>query len=82
MKKVTLTVPWGHIDPIKKQNKNTVYDNVLFLLQIIFYNTGFYSNIDIQTQLCLGTFRHTEVDTEIYRKWITKSEKYPTTLHL
>jgi len=31
MKKVTLTVPWSHIDPIvKNQNKNTVYYNVFF----------------------------------------------------
>jgi len=61
MKKVTLTVPWGQFDPIVKNvlryhNKNTVYYNVCFL-QIIFYNTGLYSNIDKQTRLCLRNFR-------------------------
>ena len=82
MKKVTLTVPWGQYDPIlKKQNKSTVYYNDFFL-QIIFYNTGLYSYIDKYTRLCLGTFEYIEADREIYKKWITKSKEYCTTLHV
>jgi hypothetical protein len=82
MKKVTLTVPWGQYDPIlKKQNKSTVYYNGFFL-QIIFYNTGLYSHIDKYTRLCLGTFEYIEADKEIYKKWITKSKEYSTTLHV
>jgi len=82
MKKVTLTVPWGQYDPIlKKQNKSTVYYNDFFL-QIIFYNTGLYSHIDKYTRLCLGTFEYIEADREIYKKWITKSKEYSTTLHV
>ena len=54
----------------------------MFFHQIIFYNTGLYSNIDKQTRLCLGTFGYIEADREIYRKWITKSKQYSTTLHV
>jgi hypothetical protein len=68
MKMVTLTVLWGHIDPIlKQQDKSTVYYNNFFL-QIMFYNTGLYSHIDKETQLCLGTFEYIEAGREIYRK--------------
>ena len=82
MKKVTLTVPWGQYDPIlKKQNKSTVYYNDFFL-QVIFYNTGLYSHIDKYTRLCLETFEYIEADREIYKKWITKSKEYSTTLHV
>jgi hypothetical protein len=42
---------------------------------------GLYSNIDKQPRLCLGTFEYKEADREIYRKWITKSKEYSTTLH-
>jgi hypothetical protein len=42
---------------------------------------GLYSNIDKQTQLCLGTFECIEADRQIYRKCITKSQQYSTTLH-
>jgi hypothetical protein len=31
---------------------------------------------------CLGTFEYIEADREIYRKWITKSKQYSTTLHV
>jgi hypothetical protein len=82
MKKVTLTVPWGRIDPhLKNQNKSTVYYNVFFL-QIMFYKTGLYSDIEKQTRLCLGTLEYVEVDREIYGQWITKSKQYSTTLHV
>jgi hypothetical protein len=54
----------------------------LFFLQIIFYKTGLYSNIDRQTRLCLGTFEYIEADREICRKWITKSKQYSTTFHV
>jgi hypothetical protein len=50
--------------------------------KIIFYNTGFYSNINKQTRLCLETFEYIEADREICRKWITKSKQYSTTLHV
>jgi hypothetical protein len=81
MKKITLTVPWGHNDPIKKTRIKTQFITMFFFLQIIFYNTDLYSNIDKQTQLCLGTFKYIEAGREIYRKWITKSKQYSTTLH-
>jgi hypothetical protein len=80
MKNVTLSVPGGHIDPIKNQNKNTVYYNVFSPNNILQH--GLYSNIDKWTQLCLGTFEYTEAGTEIYRKWITKSKQYSTALHV
>jgi hypothetical protein len=67
--------------PFKKQNKSTVYYNYFFL-QILLNNTGLYSHIDRQTRLCLGTFEYIEADREIYKKWITKSEEYSTTLHV
>jgi hypothetical protein len=54
----------------------------MFFLQLIFYNTGLYSDIDKQTGLCLGTFEDIEADREIHRKWITKSKQYSTTLHV
>jgi len=59
MKIVTLTVPWGQFDHIVKnvlryQNKNTICYNAF--LQIIFYNTGFYSNIEKQKRICLRNF--------------------------
>jgi hypothetical protein len=56
----------------------------MFFLQITFYNTGFYSNIDKQTRLCLGIYGYTrmEVNREIYSKWVTKSKQYSTTLHV
>jgi len=57
MKKGTLTVTWGHNDPIvRNQNKNTVHYNAFFL-EIILHNTGLYSNMDKQTRLCLRNFR-------------------------
>jgi hypothetical protein len=75
MKKVTLTVPCGQYDPIvKKQNKNAVYYNVFFL-QIIFHNTGLYSNID-RHDFVLGNFEHVEADRVLYRKYITKRKQY------
>jgi hypothetical protein len=54
----------------------------MFFSQTIFYNTGLCSNIDKQTRLCLGTFEYTEADREMWRKWITKSKQYSTTLHV
>src|SRR5215468_3977689 len=54
----------------------------MFFLQIIFYNTGLYSNIDKQTQLCLGTFEYIEADREIYRKWTTISRQPSVKLHV
>jgi hypothetical protein len=54
----------------------------MFFLQIIFYITGLYSNIDKQTRLCLGTFQYMEADRETYRKWIKKSKQYSATLHV
>jgi hypothetical protein len=80
MNKVTLTVPWGHIDPIKKTIKAQFI--TMFFLQIIFYNISLHSNIDKKIRLCLGTFEYIEADREIYRKWITKSKQYSTTLHV
>ena len=70
---------WPHFK--KKQNKSTVFYNYFFP-QIIFYNTGLYSHIDKYTRLCLGTFKYIEADREIYKKWITKSKEYSTTLHV
>jgi hypothetical protein len=66
MKKVTLTVPWGHIDPILKNRIKAQFVRMLFSNNILQH--GLYSNIDKQTQLCLGTFGYTEADREIYRK--------------
>jgi hypothetical protein len=73
--------PLTVLTPLKKQNKSTIYYNVFFL-QIIFYKTGLYSNIDKQTRLCLGTFEYKEADREMYRKLIKKSKQYSTTLHV
>jgi hypothetical protein len=74
MKEVTLTV-------LKKTIK-TLFITMFFFPQIIFYNTGLYSNIDKQTRLCLGTFEYIAADREIYRKWITKSKQYSTKLNV
>src|SRR5215510_2220205 len=71
----------SYLPHLKIQNKSTVYYNVFFL-QIIFYNSGLYSNIDKQTRVCLGTFEYIEADREMYRKWNTKSKEYSTTLHV
>jgi hypothetical protein len=71
----------SYVNSTIKKNKITVYYNYFFH-QILFYNSGLYSHIDKQTQLCLGTFEYMEADREIYRKWITKSEEYSTTLHV
>jgi hypothetical protein len=43
---------------------------------------GLYTNIDKQTRLCLGIFEYIEAGSEIYRKLITKSKQYSTTLHV
>jgi hypothetical protein len=82
MKKGTLTVPWGHIDPTLR-NPELKHS----LLQCFFspnniLEHGLYSNINKQTRFCLGTFGYIEADREIYRKWITKSKQYSTTLHV
>jgi hypothetical protein len=82
MKKVTLTVPWGQFDPIKKNKIKAQFITIIFFLQILLYNTGLYSHIDKQTRLCLGNVEYIEADREIYKKWITKSEEYSTTLHV
>jgi hypothetical protein len=83
MQKVTLTVPtmgsyWPHLKNGIKAQFITIFsfspNNIL--------QHGLYSNIDRQTQLCLGTFKYTEADKEIYRKWITKSKQYSTTHHV
>jgi hypothetical protein len=81
MKKGTLTVPWGHNDSIKKKNNKSSLLQCFFSPNNILQH-GLYSNIDKQTRLCLGTFEYTEADREIYRKWITKSKQYSTTLHV
>jgi hypothetical protein len=80
MKQVTLTVPWVHIDPIKKNRIKTQF--IKIFLKILFYNTGLDSNVNKWTRLCLGTFEYTEADREIYRKCITKPKQYSTTLNL
>jgi hypothetical protein len=79
--KSTLTVPWGHIDPIKKNRIKAQFITMFFSPNYILQH-GLYSNIDKQTRLCLGTFEYIEVHREIYRKWITKSKNYSTTLHV
>jgi hypothetical protein len=65
---------------IKTERKHSLLH--CFFLEIKFYNTGLYSNIEKQTRLCLETFEYIEADREIYRKRITKSKQYSTTLHV
>jgi hypothetical protein len=81
MKKVTLTVPWGHIDPFKTARIKVQFITMFFSPNNILQH-GLYSNIDKQTRLCLGTFKYIDADREIYRKWIAKSKQYSTTLHV
>jgi hypothetical protein len=74
MKKVKLTVPWGH------RNKSTVYYNFFFsnnILQHSFLLT--YRQID--TTL-LRNFRIYRSRQRNIQKWITKSKQYSTTLHV
>jgi hypothetical protein len=81
MKKVTLKVPWGHIDCFKNTKMKAQFTTIFFspnnILQLCLY-----SDINKQTQLCLGTFEYIEADREINRKWITKSKQYSTSLHV
>jgi hypothetical protein len=81
MKKVTLTVPWGHIDPILKNGIKAQFITIFFPPNNILQH-GLYSHVDKQTGLCLGTFEFIEADREIYRKWITESKQYSTTFHV
>jgi hypothetical protein len=67
------------LTPLKNRIK-AQFITMFFFLQIIFYNTGLYLNIDKQTQLWVGTLKYIKADGEIYRKWITKSKQYSTTL--
>jgi hypothetical protein len=72
----------GSYYPILKNWIKAQFITMSFFLQIIFYNTGLYSHIDKYTRICLATFEYIEADTEIYKKWITKSKEYSTTLHV
>jgi hypothetical protein len=67
------------LTPLKKTQFITMF---FFFFLIIFYGTGLYSFFDEQTRLCLGVFNYFEVDREIYRKLITISKQYSTTLHV
>jgi Na+/phosphate symporter len=65
---------WLHL----KNRLKAQFITIFFSLQIMFYNTDLYSNIDKQTRLWLGTFEYIEADIEIYRQWIIKSKQYST----
>jgi hypothetical protein len=82
MKKGTLTAPWGHIDPIKKKSGIKAQLIKMFFPPNNILQHGLYSNIDKQTRLFLETFKYTEADREIYRKWITESKQYSTKLYV
>jgi hypothetical protein len=65
--------------PFKKTIKAKFITMIFFSK---YFTTGLYSHIDKYTRLCLGTFEYIEADREIYKKWITKSKEYSTTLHV
>jgi hypothetical protein len=79
MKKVTLTVPWGHYNPtVKKTRIKTQFITMLFFPPNNISQHRFvlkYRQTD-RHDFVLGNFEYIEADREIYRKCITRRKQY------